>query len=293
MKYPGVQLNQYGYYEVIEKPTEKELEKYYSEKYFQENKSSYEMSYSDADLLYFGNKNAQKFHVVESILPKKAAYKFLDIGCGEGYALQTFLKSGWEVLGLDYSDFGCTQCNPDCLPFMIKGDIYVSIDKLISENKKYDVLLLDNVLEHVLQPKVILEKCAKLLTTGGVLIIEVPNDFSIIQQHLLDTKKIEKPFWIVLPDHISYFNLAGLTNLLNDVGFDAKLSISDHPIDFNLLNADTNYSKDKSKGKGCHQSRVELENIIHSISIDKAIELYKAYANLGLGRQIVSFSTLK
>jgi 2-polyprenyl-3-methyl-5-hydroxy-6-metoxy-1,4-benzoquinol methylase len=293
MEYPKVGLNQYGYYEVLQQPSDEDLQKYYEEKYYQENKGSYLHSYSDEELIYFLNKNEQKYHIVTSQLKISERGKFLDVGCGEGYALQLFLDKGWEVVGLDYSDFGCKQFNPECLPYLILGDIYKRLDELIAKGDKFDVLLLDNVLEHVKDPKGMLIKCRQLLNSVGVLIIEVPNDFSKLQKYLLESKKIDKPFWVVLPDHLSYFNLQGLNNLLENSGFVNKLSISDHPIDFNLLNDDTNYSKDKSKGKGCHKARVELENLIHSISLDKAIDLYKAYAGLGLGRQIISFNCLK
>ena len=65
--------------------------------------------------------------------------------------------------------------------------------------------------------------------------------------------------------------------------------MSDFPIDFNLVNPDTNYNKDKTKGKNTHRSRVELDNLMHSISIEKTIQYFKALADLGLGRQIISF----
>jgi 2-polyprenyl-3-methyl-5-hydroxy-6-metoxy-1,4-benzoquinol methylase len=294
MSYPGIELNNHGYYEVINKPSEDELKEYYAKKYFQENKGSYYDEYSEEELNYFLNKIEQKYYVVNSIFPESSnTRKFLDIGCGEGFALKFFLDKKWEVLGLDYSDFGCKEFNKDCLPYLIQGDVYDSIDDLIARRENFDVLLLDNVLEHVTDTSLMLKKCTSLLTKNGILVIEVPNDFSILQKHLLDTNKIDKPFWVVLPDHLSYFNLQGLNNLLSDSGFKNVISISDHPIDFNLLNQDTNYYRDKTKGKACHESRIELENIIHNISIPKAIDLYKAYAELGLGRQIISFSVLK
>jgi hypothetical protein len=65
--------------------------------------------------------------------------------------------------------------------------------------------------------------------------------------------------------------------------------LADFPIDFNLSNMDTNYVRDKSKGKNVHLSRVFLENLLDEISITNTVELYKALAELGLGRDITSF----
>lgn len=59
-----------------------------------------------------------------------------------------------------------------------------------------------------------------------------------------------------------------------------------------LLYENTNYSKDKSKGKFCHLSRVETDNLLRSISTEKTVALYEAYADLVMGRQIIGFFNL-
>ena len=77
--------------------------------------------------------------------------------------------------------------------------------------------------------------------------------------------------------------------LVESAGWGVERLISDFPIDFNLFNPDSNYVEDPSRGKGCHQARVAIENLIHGISPDGANRLYEALAELGLGRQIVAF----
>lgn len=203
-----------------------------------------------------------------------------------------FKGKGWNVVGLDYSKFGCENHNAHCSKDLIEGNIYKSIKKIVTQNKKFDVILLDNVLEHVINPKGLLEDCKKLAHQNACLIIEVPNDFSILQKYLYKNKLIDNQFWITLPDHLSYFNKEGLINLCNDTGWHNFLSIADYPIDLHLLNENTNYSKDKSKGKSCHLSRIATDNLLHSISTEKTVALYKVYADLGMGRQIIGFFDL-
>jgi hypothetical protein len=65
--------------------------------------------------------------------------------------------------------------------------------------------------------------------------------------------------------------------------------MSDNPIDFNLLNPDSNYVEDSSKGKNCHKSRVTIDNLMHAVSVESAVNYYKSLADLGMGRQIISF----
>jgi 2-polyprenyl-3-methyl-5-hydroxy-6-metoxy-1,4-benzoquinol methylase len=282
-------LNKYNFYELANKPTNAELEEYYSKKYYQDNKGSYEISYSPEELKYFHNKTEEKYWIINKLIGSENKKRFLDIGCGEGFTLKFFKDKQWNITGIDYSDFGCKKFNPDCVSSLLIGDIYQQISPLIKSSTKYDVIWLDNVLEHVLDPLHLLKECKKLLDKDGVLVIEVPNDFSTLQKHLINNKHINSEFWVVIPDHISYFNKEGLSAIAGDAGLKNEFTISDNPIDFNLLNLDANYNKDKTKGKNVHKARVEIDNLMHSISIEKTVNYYKALADLGLGRQIISF----
>lgn len=285
--------NKYGFFEVSKKPSSQELEKYYKEKYYQTNKGSYEKKYLEEEIKYFNNKLEEKYFVLTKKLALSDTVSFLDIGAGEGWAMSFFKEKGWNVIGLDYSKFGCENHNAHCCEDLIVGDIYQSFQSLISQNKKFDVILLDNVLEHVIDPKSLLENCKKLANENSILIVEVPNDFSTLQHYLFENKKIDNKFWVALPDHLSYFNKDGLNKLCADAGWNNVLTIADYPIDLHLLNENTNYTKDKTKGKSCHLSRILTDNIFHSISTEKTVALYIALADLGMGRQITGFYKLQ
>jgi hypothetical protein len=126
-----------------------------------------------------------------------------------------------------------------------------------------------------------------------VLVIEVPNDFSVLQNKLLKEGKIDRPFWVVNPDHISYFNYEGLKNLANACGWENKYSIADFPIDFNLANHNANYVMQKESGKGAHEQRLFIDTLMHEISPDLTNQYYQVLAQLGLGRQISVFLMTK
>ena len=83
---------------------------------------------------------------------------FLDIGCGEGWALKYFKESDWEVLGLDFSDYGCKSQNPEHIDFLKKGNIYDNIEILMRNPHQFDCILLDSVLEHVLEAIIVTAK---------------------------------------------------------------------------------------------------------------------------------------
>jgi 2-polyprenyl-3-methyl-5-hydroxy-6-metoxy-1,4-benzoquinol methylase len=286
----AVRQTAYGYYELAEKPTPEQLSEYYEAKYYQQSVRTHQHHYEADELLYRHNKLEQKRLKVENLLDANVTQRrFLDIGAGEGFALAHFAKSGWEVVGMDYSSFGCGLHHPDFCDRLLVGDLNELMNQLIASNKKYELILMDNVLEHVLQPLEVLQTIRDLLAPTGILIIEVPNDFSALQTRLLESGRIPAPFWVVSPDHISYFNQGGLRRLAMDAGLKLSSVMSDFPIDFALCNENTNYVVDKSKGKSCHRVRVELDNLIHEISPEGANCLYEALGSLGLGRQIIGF----
>lgn len=282
--------NIYGFFELSDKPSETELQDYYKNKYYQESKSTYSRSYSNEEIIYFNNKLEQKYQIlIEQGILDATNKRFLDIGCGEGWGLSFFQKRGWNVKGLDHSVHGCKTHNPEMLKFLDEGDPIQSLKRLGSEGQRYDVLWLDNVLEHLIDPLGMLEYCLALLSNEGLLVIEVPNDFSVVQKELLSNGNVKEPFWIVSPDHISYFNSDGLIELCKTAGLNCVDMISDYAIDFDLFNSYSNYKTKPEVGKESHNARVKVENLLHNISIEKTNKLYRLYAEMGIGRQITGF----
>jgi 2-polyprenyl-3-methyl-5-hydroxy-6-metoxy-1,4-benzoquinol methylase len=284
----NIAKNRFSYYEVIEKPSKEELKQYYENKYYQQQKGVIQKIYSSQEIAFFGKRAERKIRVIEKYFEIENK-SFLDVGCGEGWSLKSFKEAGFTVNGIDYSSYGIQTQNPDLLGNFENGDIIVKIEELQKSNTKYDVILLDNVLEHLLDPLETLQTLYSLLEEEGCLIIEVPNDFSVLQSKLLNEGHIDKEFWVAIPDHLSYFNSDGLKNICEYVGFQQKHLSTDYPIDLNLFNENTNYVKDKSKGKSAHLARVDTEILLDSISQDKTLELYNKFAELGLGRNIIAF----
>ena len=98
-----------GFMHVLEKPSKKDLEEYYSKKYFQDQLSQYSHQYSKEELEYFNNSIQNHYEIISDHLSEKSEKSFLEIGPGEGFALSFFKKKKWKILGLDYSDFGCSS----------------------------------------------------------------------------------------------------------------------------------------------------------------------------------------
>ncbi|WP_269004431.1 class I SAM-dependent methyltransferase [Aquirufa ecclesiirivi] len=277
-----------GFLQVDPLPSLEELNDYYEKSYYQETTSStYQSTYSESELQYINNKIAQRAAVVLEKI--KYSGKLLDVGCGEGFVLAFFKKLGWSVEGIDFSDFGILNFNPTLINQFEKGDIYNILNRKLTSQDKYDVLWLGNVLEHVLDPVDLLEKLKLLLAKNGILVITVPNDASKYQELLFTEGYVEKNWWIIAPDHISYFNYQTLQNTCNFTGFKVEQVLGDFPIDLFLLHKGSNYVSNKSLGKEAHNARVRMENFISENKIEDINQFYSSLAKVGLGRDLTIF----
>ena len=219
----------------------------------------------------------------------------MDIGCGEGHTLNFFSKNNYQVMGLDFSNFGVKRHYPDLLSNVITGDIYESIDKLIENREKFSLVVLDNVLEHVLSPLNLLKKIRLLLEEENMasgILVRVPNDFSVLQSFLTTEKIVNNQYWVAQPDHLNYFNVKSLEGFFLKNGFKKEIIYSDWPIELDLLNPNTNYVENKLLGKNSHVARMMTENIIAQNIISDVLNYYEASAIIGLGRTITGFFSI-
>lgn len=281
-------MNEYGYYELEKPPTAEERKKVFEQEYYQNSMSSYEQAYGEAELKYFENKLEQKEMMLRAQFPKeKEQFSLLDIGCGEGFALAYFKRKGFEVQGIDFSVYGVEKHNPQVKEDMIQGDCEEILPQLIREGKQFDIINMDSVLDMAVHPKHILNLCRSLLDDTGVMLIKVANNYSLLQQHLLAEKKLSDTYWLDKSGHPSYFNRTGLINLLDDAGYQCLAAFGESFIDFNLLNENTNYYERKEVGKSCYLAKIDLENLMHGISPEKTLEIFRLLGELGFGREII------
>ncbi len=286
---PQLILTKHGYWTYEPKPSVEELADYYAKKYYQEGCGSYSVDYSDEEISYFQLKASLIF------LHIKRSYQFLsraslvDIGCGEGWLMDRFAAEGFDVKGVDFSAYAIKKFHPRLEPFFEQGNIYEVLNCYLESGCSYDIAVIANVIEHVIDPAQLLAQVKKILKPSGILVIVAPNDFSPLQKELLEKKYIEEPFWLTYPEHLSYFNKDSMSRLLKDQGYRLDAAIADNPIDLNLFNDNSNYVRDKAKGKATHFFRVRTDNFLAKIGIDKLLDLYTVLGSAGVGRDLTYF----
>ena len=194
-----IKLCRCGYKFTNPRPNFDYLKELYNEEYFEEE-GRFETSQR-----YFKKNVAEVENWFES--PKK----ILEIGCAEGDFLKVLNERGWEVEGIDISE-DAIQKGRKKYDFKLNNDIF---EKFVF-NKKYDVIAMYQSLEHVQNPKLVLEKCHKLLNSGGILLIEVPN----LNSFDLKISKKRRIWSYDLPFHLSHFEPKFLEKKLIDIGFE-------------------------------------------------------------------------
>ena len=274
-----------GYRTIEPKPTAEQLKAYYRDSYYalgREN-SQYAYTYTPEEIehKYLAPKESEQFVQTTGTV--------FEVGCGEGFFLHYFATRGWAVRGVDFTDDGIKRFFPELRTRLEIGDVFDLLNREIASGQKYDLIACNKVLEHVLEPETLLLGLQKLLTSKGVCRICVPNDGSWLQHSAIERGHAEPDFYVVPPAHLSYFTAAPLQALLARLGFQILDLLADFPIDLFLLNPDTAYTKEKSKGRNCHFARIAFEIDLANRSLHDLIDFRRACARAGIGRGLIAY----
>lgn len=206
--------------------------------------------------------------------------RVLDVGCGSGDLVAALEEAGFAAEGVEPSDEAASAARARGLRIHT-GDLA----GFAPGPARFDALVMLNVLEHVPDPAALLGEAHGLLADGGVLCVQVPNDFNAAQlaaQRLLG----RAPWWIAIPDHVSYFDVPSLQAFLRGHGFAPFEAQGDFPMEIFLLLGD-DYVGNPELGSACHRRRVDLEM---GLSREDRRALYRALARGGLGRNCLVFA---
>ncbi|MBF0320314.1 MAG: class I SAM-dependent methyltransferase [Nitrospirae bacterium] len=185
-------------------PTHEDLKKLYAVGGYREKTGRRFMPFVEYFILYFRHKrkNRIKRYINNG--------RILDIGCGRGLFLNVMKGDGWDVAGVEFDE--ATASN---------AASYYGIDVIAGEPHtwkfeaaSFDVITLNHVLEHIPDPKELIQACHRLLKDNGLLVVAVPN---------LDgmQSKVGKKNWFHLdvPYHLHHFTDNGVSSLLSALSF--------------------------------------------------------------------------
>jgi 2-polyprenyl-3-methyl-5-hydroxy-6-metoxy-1,4-benzoquinol methylase len=133
----------------------------------------------------------------------------LDVGCATGAQLAALRDEGFsELEGLDPSP-ACALAARDAYGIDVVTGLAADIPKL---EKKYGLVLLCAVLEHLHDPVQAMRDVAGVLVADGMVFIEVPDATQF-------AACVDAPFQQFSTEHISFFSPRSLAELLGRAGF--------------------------------------------------------------------------
>ena len=108
--------------------------------------------------------------------------KILDIGCGGGLMCEPLARLGAEVTGIDAVMKNIKSAQIHANQNNLNINYMLSAVEELQKNKKYDVILNLEVIEHVDNQKIFISKSCDLVNQGGLMFIATINKtiFSIV-----------------------------------------------------------------------------------------------------------------
>ena len=140
----------------------------------------------------------------------------LDVGCGDGRILDILARQGLGPAGLDGIEIdGRAAALARAKGYAVTQQNFNDFDAGGWE-RRYDLLLCHQVIEHLRSPREALAKMHTLLRPGGVVSLETPDVAG------WDARLFGRRTWggYHFPRHFHLFNKASLTELLRQEGFD-------------------------------------------------------------------------
>ena len=141
--------------------------------------------------------------------------RLLEIGCGHGYLLAEAAPYFYYRCGTDYSASALSHATPYAQRLVCGG-----LDDLPPEEKDFDCVIANHVIEHVYNPRVFVSNLLARLRSGGSLLLSTPNAGSV-WRYLMGRR------WpsYKLPEHIYYFDRHHLAGLMQSAGVETVTSV--------------------------------------------------------------------
>ena len=147
--------------------------------------------------------------------------RLLEIGCSKGIFLHLADKEGFSVYGLDTSQYAIDYIRDNfSLPAACSDLAGASFP-----DSSFDIVVMIDVLEHIGDTEEILRQIYRILKPGGIMVIDTPNEASLINRlsffwYKFSLSKI-KLFVRCNHDivHLVYFSPFGLRSVLDSHSF--------------------------------------------------------------------------
>ncbi|MFN7954681.1 MAG: class I SAM-dependent methyltransferase [bacterium] len=148
--------------------------------------------------------------------------RLLDVGCGVGVFLGVAKGRGWDVTGVDVSEFASRYAR-EKLGFDARTG---KLHEIGFPDKSFDVITLWDVFEHFPDPARQLAEVRRLLKDDGIILLDTPNERGLLREiarwaYKLSGGAVQYPARkLHHVYHLFYYSPETLTRMLANAGFE-------------------------------------------------------------------------
>jgi len=136
--------------------------------------------------------------------------RLLDIGCCAGFLLDEARRAGWEVAGVELSEWAVRFARERLL---LTGVHQGTLQDAGFEPNSFDAVVMTDTIEHLFSPREVLVAVRRLLKPTGVLCLNTPDIDSWV------SRALKARWWGVKQAHLYYFSRRTMRRLLRETGY--------------------------------------------------------------------------
>ncbi|MCB2359372.1 class I SAM-dependent methyltransferase [Clostridium estertheticum] len=135
--------------------------------------------------------------------------QIIEVASNDGYLLQYFKKKGFSILGIEPAKNVAAEAIKNGIPTKSEFFGVRLADELIEKNIQADLLIGNNVLAHVPNLNDFVLGMKKILSPKGIITMEFPHIFRLIEANQFDT---------IYHEHFSYLSLTTVKQVFEKHG---------------------------------------------------------------------------
>ena len=167
--------------------------------------------YSSDDLITDPSQLEFIKHRVDQILKYITTGDGVDLGCGKGEVTVQLANKGFNMTGID--DSLNTINNLIEIHKSVNWECN-SIEMFLDKCKKVDLITMYHVLEHIPNPKILINKISNILNKDGIFVVEVPD----VGSYKATFEGKNWQYW--MPHHVNYFSVDSLKKLIEPLNLE-------------------------------------------------------------------------
>lgn len=160
---------------------------------------------------------------LHSVRPRKG--RLLEVGCGHGWFLEAARERGFETVGIEPD--GAVADLAEQRGLRVLRGLFPDV---LDDGERFDVVIFNDVLEHIPDPRTVLRAAARTLGPGGQLIVNAPSSEGLffraatLMSRFGFTGPYERLWQKGFPSpHVSYFHPDHVAVLARDAALEEVL----------------------------------------------------------------------